>query len=259
MVDLAFPPYTYDNDLIRAARRDGRTRVRVYRLRDTVVVLGSGSRPEIELHLDACSADRVPILRRRGGGCAVVLDPGNVIVSVVVTGLPFGHHRRHFDILTSWLIAGLERIGVSGVGQAGICDLALGDRKVGGACLHRSRDLLYYSASLLVDPDVDKVTRYLKHPPREPTYRRGRSHRDFMGSLAPVAPDTAWHWSGDAVRAVSSMGAVTSGHPEQVAAHLRHALQPPDLPHPPASCTLHRLGPECPAEPRYYAKLNNAP
>ncbi len=200
MVDFAFPPYTYDDDLIRAARRDGQARVRVYRLRDTVVVLGSGSRPDVELHLDACHADRVPILRRRGGGCAVVLDPGNVIVSVVVTGLPFGHHRRHFDMLTSWLIAGLERIGVSGVRQAGICDLILGDRKVGGACLHRSR---------------------------EPTYRRGRSHHGFMGSLAAVAPDTACQWSGDTARVVSSMGAITSGDMEHVATRLRRELQPP--------------------------------
>ncbi|MCP4590875.1 MAG: hypothetical protein GY842_09020 [bacterium] len=205
MADSAFPPYAYDDDLIRATRRDDRTRVRVYRMTNTVVVLGSGSRAEVELQLESCHADHVPILRRRGGGCAVVLDPGNVIVSVVMTGLPFGHHRRHFDVLTSWLIAGLERIGFSGVSQAGICDLALGERKVGGACLHRSRDLLYYSTSLLIDPDLEKVTRYLRHPPREPGYRRGRSHRGFMGSLGPAV----------------------AGMAGRVATHLRHALQPP--------------------------------
>jgi lipoate-protein ligase A len=40
-----------------------------------------------------------------------------------------------------------------------------------------------YSATLLVDPDLDLVERYLAHPPREPEYRRGRPHRDFMGRL----------------------------------------------------------------------------
>ena len=88
----ALPRYDYEDDLVQAVRTDGKTRVRVYRLRDTVVVLGSGSRPELELNLDACREDRVPILRRRGGGCAVVLDPGNVIVTVTAAGLPFGHH-----------------------------------------------------------------------------------------------------------------------------------------------------------------------
>ena len=31
------------------------------------------------------------------------------------------------------------------------------------------------------------MERYLQHPPREPDYRRGRSHRDFMGDLATLA------------------------------------------------------------------------
>lgn len=187
-----FPLFGYDDDLIAAARADNRPRVRVYRLGGTVVVLGSGSRPDIEIDLDACRDDNVPVLRRRGGGCAVVLDPGNVIVSAVITNAPFGHHRRHFDLLTAWLIQGLNEVGVVGLCQAGICDLAMGDRKVGGACLHRNRDLLYYSASLLITPDLSRVMRYLKHPPREPQYRAGRSHEEFMGRLIEVlSPDSA--------------------------------------------------------------------
>jgi lipoate-protein ligase A len=220
MIACSLPRYSYDDDLIGAVRQDGRTRVRVYRLADTVAVLGSGSRPEAELNLDACRADAVPVLRRRGGGCAVVLDPGNVIVSVVASGLPFGRHRQHFDALSAWLVDGLTGVGVVGVEQAGICDLVVGDRKVGGACLHRCRDLLYYSASLLIDPDVAKVDRYLRHPPREPEYRRGRSHAAFMGSLVEVA-------GGDRSPQVrNGVGA------EQVATCLRRTLQPPELPRP---------------------------
>lgn len=208
-MDDAFPTYAYDDDLIAAARRDGRTRVRVYRLEVPVAVLGAGSRPAVELNLDACREDGLPILRRRGGGCAVLLDPGNVIVSVVAIGLPFGRHRACFDLLTAWLIDGLARIGIPGVRQAGVCDLTLSGMKVGGACLHRSRDRLYYSASLLVRPDRDAVTRYIAHPPREPDYRRGRDHAAFMGSLA------------------SAKGAVIEI--EQLALALRQALDPPEL------------------------------
>ena len=58
--------YAYDNDLLEAVRSDGKPRVRVYRLAGTAVVLGAGSRPEVELHLEACLADGVPVLRRRG-------------------------------------------------------------------------------------------------------------------------------------------------------------------------------------------------
>ena len=206
MVDDSFSPYAYDDDLIAAARRDGRTRVRVYRPTAPVVVLGAGSRAETELHVDACRADNVPILRRSGGGCAVLLDPGVVVVSVVATGMPFGQHRQFFNLLTDWLIGGLKAVGISGVVQRGVCDLAYNDRKVGGACLHRLRDTLYYSTSLLVDPDLDRVARCIKHPPREPDYRRGRRHEDFMGALNAARGNTA-----------------------RTAADLRRILKPPDL------------------------------
>ena len=139
MVDRSYPPYAYDDDLLEAARRDRQTRVRIYRLTDTVAVLGSGSRPEVELDLDACEEDNVPILRRRGGGCSVILDPGNVIVSVVATGQPFGRYRQAFDTLTDWLIDGLARCGMPGISQAGICDLVVGDKKVAGACAGEAR------------------------------------------------------------------------------------------------------------------------
>jgi lipoate-protein ligase A len=231
LADHAYPSYAYDDDLIEAARCDGQTRVRVYRLTDTVVVLGSGSRPEVELRLDACEADDVPILRRRGGGCSVVLDPGNVIVSVVATGQPFGRHRQQFDTLTAWLIGGLARSGMPGVRQAGTCDLVLGDKKVGGACLHRARDVLYYSVSLLVEPDIEKVNRYLKHPPREPEYRQGRSHCDFMGSLASfLAVNPSCGHTADEARTGHPTDAAIGDCAALVASRLRHALQPPKLP-----------------------------
>jgi len=212
MADPWFAPYDYDGDLIAAARADGRTRVRVYRLFDTVVILGSGSRPGLEVDLDACREDGVPVLKRLGGGCAVVIDPGGVIVSVAAAGLPFGGQKRFFDKLSSWLIDGLERIGFHGIEKAGICDLAKDGRKVAGACLYRSRDLLYYSASLLVNPDVGRVSRYLKHPPREPSYRAGKTHEEFMGSLSGVTDEYKM-----------TIGAA------EVAERLRRTLLVPDL------------------------------
>ena len=119
--------------------------------------------------------------------------------------------------MSAWLIDALTRIGITGIDQAGICDLVLGERKIGGACLHRRRDLLYYSASLLVNPDVRRAARYLKHPPREPDYRGGRPHTLFMGSLTALAGHQCSWMSRNGVGA------------QQVARRLRDALQPPDL------------------------------
>ena len=186
-------PYELEDDLLAAVRESGPARVRVYAVERPVVVLGRGSRPEVELELESCLADGIPLQRRRGGGCSVVLDPGNVLVAAALPAPGIGDNMRHFDRLCRWLIDGLAEIGVPGVERAGISDLVLGDRKVAGCCIYRRKDLLLYSAALLVEPDVALMERYLSHPPREPDYRRGRRHRDFVTRLgdvpgAPPAP-----------------------------------------------------------------------
>jgi len=147
-------------------------------------VLGRGSDPARELHIDACLVDSVPIFRRRGGGCAVVLDPGNLVIAAALPLPGLGGIRPAYDRITEWLIAALARSGITGVRREGISDFAREDRKLGGACIYRRRDLLFYSTTLLVEPDVDDIERYLAHPPREPHYRRGRAHREFMGALS---------------------------------------------------------------------------
>ena len=183
-VDLAIGAYDQDDDMLEAVRADGRPRVRVYPVREVAVVLGRGSKPEQEILAAPVLEDGVPVLRRRGGGCAVVLDRGNVVLSLVVPRPGFGGGRAEFAGISEWLIGALGRMGIQGVEQRGISDLAVGDRKVGGACVYRPLGLVYYSTTLLVDPDVELSERYLRHPPREPEYRRGRSHREFMGRLA---------------------------------------------------------------------------
>jgi len=184
-MDLSVAPYDRDDDLIVGVRRGLGGQVRVAVGPAPMVVLGRGSRPERELRLDRCFADAVPVRRRRGGGCAVVLDPGNIIVSLVLAAEGFGNSGRYLGGASRWLIDGLARAGLPGVEQRGICDLVLGQRKVGGACLYRARGLVYYSTTLLVDPRLDLITRYLCHPPREPDYRAGRAHVDFLGCLDP--------------------------------------------------------------------------
>jgi len=174
--------YARDEDLVAATLADGQARHRLYRHPDVAVVLGSGSKPERELHLQACEADGVQLLRRRGGGCAVVLDPGNLVLSAALAVQGIGDNRRHFRRLGDWLVDGLQRLGLS-VQQGGISDLVLDGRKVGGSCIYRTRGLLFYSTTLLLDPDVDRMERYLQHPPREPDYRQGRTHREFVGRL----------------------------------------------------------------------------
>ncbi|MBI5486976.1 MAG: hypothetical protein HY905_06560 [Deltaproteobacteria bacterium] len=209
--EAAVSRYDRDDDLTAAAR-DGAPRVRVYRPDAVSVVLGRGSRPELELCEADCAADAVPIRRRPGGGCAVVLDPGNVIVVAAIpqSGLP--RIRELFASFTGWMLRGLARVGLGDVRQADVSDLVARDRKVGGASIYRPQGAALYGVSLLVEPRLDLMERYLKHPPREPSYRRGRRHADFVGRLA----DEPGGWTA-----------------ERLAAALAEVLTPPSWEEPP--------------------------
>jgi len=176
--------WTADDDLVAAVARDGRPRVAIHRPDRPMVVLGRGSRPEVELDVEACLADGAPLRRRRGGGCAVVLDPGNVVVSAALGAEGIGGSRRWFDRFTRWILDGLGTVGIEGIRTAGVSDLVLGSRKVGGSAIWRSKGLVYFSTTLLAEAPLDLMQRWLAHPPREPGYRRGRSHRDFVDDLS---------------------------------------------------------------------------
>lgn len=176
-------PYDFDDDLMDSTRADGVPRVRVYEWEGVAVVIGRGGKSDLELIPENILADGVPVYKRPGGGCSVVLDPGNLIVSVALPVPGLSGIKTSFGLISHWVIDGLATCGVPDVRQEGVSDLVLGDRKIGGSCIYRTRGLLYYSTTLLVAPDFGLMDHYLQHPPREPEYRRGRRHADFTTSL----------------------------------------------------------------------------
>ncbi len=180
-----FPIHRFeaDKDLFDQVRKTGDPVLRIYRPDETMVVLGRSSKPDVELHVDRILLDDVPIYRRPGGGCSVVLDPGNVVVAVVLPAPGLTKTKEWYDRCTFWLIDALATMGMSGVRKAGISDLAIGDRKIAGSAVYRQKDVFYYAVTFLVDPDLELIPRYLAHPPIEPDYRQGREHLDFVVAL----------------------------------------------------------------------------
>ena len=166
--------------------------VRVEEAREVVVVLSRSRDPEREVFLGRCREDGVPVVVRPSGGGAVVLAPGVVAASVVAPAdprvrFPEPYFRRYCGAVAE----ALAGCGVAGLEIRGISDLALGERKVAGSSLRLWQGWVLFQVSVLVDPDVSLLERYLRAPSREPTYRRGRSHSEFVvtlrGAGLPVA------------------------------------------------------------------------
>jgi lipoate---protein ligase len=160
--------------------------VKVYEQMTTEVVRGPSSKPEKEINLRQCAADDVRIVERRGGGGTVVLSRG-VLVSVVVGERKPGLHARdYFNLVHDRMIFILSSCCTFKIERSGISDLACGSRKILGSSLYMGTRpyLYYYQSSLLVNPDISLFEKYLLYPPREPSYRRQRSHREFCTSLS---------------------------------------------------------------------------
>ncbi len=185
-------PYRRDELLLERSRRSGRAEIEIFRPASAEVVLGRGSKIDLELKPETCMDDGVKVRRRLGGGCAVVLDGGNLVLAVAIPLPGVGGVRKVFDALTDWVIDGLDRAGIPGVEKAGSSDLALKGKKVGGSCVYRAKDLFLYSTTLLFKPPTETAELWLAHPPREPDYREGRGHAEFMGSLDPDGDVETW-------------------------------------------------------------------
>ena len=169
--------------------------VRVEEAREVAVVLSRSRDPEREVYLSRCREDGVPVVVRPSGGGAVVLGPGVVAASLVAPAdprvrFPEPYFRRYCGVVAE----ALALCGVAALAIRGISDLALGDRKVAGSSLRLWQGWVLFQVSVLVDVDVSLIERYLRPPSREPAYRHGRPHRDFVVTLRDAGfPVTCAH------------------------------------------------------------------
>jgi lipoate-protein ligase A len=145
-----------------------------------VVVVGRGGRILEQVRSDACAADGVDVLRRCSGGGAVVLGPGCLNYSLVFSlevRPEWRDVRRSFREILNRMAKALG---------AAVCDpsdLVWQGRKVSGNSQRRTAGAILHHGTLLYGFDPGLAARYLLEPARQPEYRRGRTHTEFLGNL----------------------------------------------------------------------------
>ncbi|MFM7245589.1 MAG: biotin/lipoate A/B protein ligase family protein, partial [Planctomycetaceae bacterium] len=164
------------------------TGVRNWMACEPVLLFVSSTLPNAEVDADACRAAGVAVLRRPSGGLSVVLGPGCLMWTVVAAWPePTPTIGAIHDAILDPLCAALQAAGRDVV-RSGSSDLAIRSRgslrKISGNALRVSRGVVLYHGTLLDAFDLDLVGRVLRHPPREPDYRAGRPHADFLENLA---------------------------------------------------------------------------
>ncbi|MFN3191092.1 MAG: biotin/lipoate A/B protein ligase family protein [Aureliella sp.] len=160
--------------------------LRLWDARETFVVLGRGSKYSEEANVTACDQAGVEIFRRISGGATILAAKGCMFYAVCLSlkKRPSlrGVDQAHEFVMSRVLNATSQLNG--SVSIDGICDLVIGNRKTSGNALRISRDYLLYHGTLLLNMNLDLVSQFLNHPPREPGYRQKRSHADFLTNLA---------------------------------------------------------------------------
>jgi lipoate---protein ligase len=89
-----------------------------------------------------------------------------------------GAHQFVLDTMLS----GLRKL-VPEVARRGTSDLAMGERKFSGNSLRCKRTHLLYHGTLLYDFPLELIAACLRTAPRQPEYRAGRAHREFVANL----------------------------------------------------------------------------
>jgi len=171
-----------DEAMTRTAAADGGVVLRLWWGDGPTVVVGRSEDPERVADLEACRQLGVDIIRRPSGGGTVLQTPGVLNYSLTAPAPVLLDIRALFSVGTRLLIATLARLGVVADARA-VSDVAVADRKISGNAMAKRWGGVLLHGTLLYDLDMDLVERCLRHPPREPDYRRGRGHREFLTTL----------------------------------------------------------------------------
>lgn len=222
-LDLTLPTLAdnlaLDEALLLDAEAGGPEVLRLWHWRHVAVVLGAGGKVAEDVAVNQCRADNISLARRSSGGGTVLLGPGCFLYSLVLayTRAPgLNDVNASYRYILAQLAGALNDLA-PGVVQAGISDLAIAGRKFSGNSQQRKRSHLLHHGTILFAFDLDKISRYLFQPARQPDYRDHREHTAFLMNLPVEAPaltqrlQAHWQahepmisWPGDRVRALST-------------------------------------------------------
>ncbi|MBK9140693.1 MAG: lipoate--protein ligase family protein [Verrucomicrobia bacterium] len=160
--------------------------LRVWEPAEPFVVVGYGNAVAAEVNLAACAREGVPVLRRSSGGGTVVQMPGCLCYALILRverAAALAGIRETNRYILGRVAGALRSLVPWPIEWAGDTDLAIGNRKFAGNSQRRKRHAVLFHGSLLLRADLSQISRLLPQPSREPAYRAGRSHEEFLLNL----------------------------------------------------------------------------
>lgn len=167
--------------------------LRFWEAEEYFVVVGRACKVREDCLEEKCTRDYVKILRRISGGGTVLQGPGCVNYSAVLSYKSdngYSSIRSSYRNILGKISEAMQARGIN-VAFYPISDLALDGRKVSGNAQARKRKYFLHHGTFLYDFDLEKIPSYLKHPAKEPEYREGRPHKNFLTNIPISREDLA--------------------------------------------------------------------
>jgi lipoate-protein ligase A len=158
--------------------------------RETFVVVGYANKIASEVNVEACQKNGIPIFRRCSGGGTVLQSPGCLNYSLILKITEDGPCRNITS--ANQFIMERNRAAIASipssfsplnVSVSGHTDLAIAGRKFSGNSQRRKKNFLLFHGCFLLDSNLTLISKFLRMPTLQPSYRAGRDHDDFVTNL----------------------------------------------------------------------------
>ncbi len=150
------------------------------------VVVGYANKIMSEVNVAECEENKIPIQRRCTGGGTVLQGQGSLNYSLV---LKVSDYRPLQSIsATNQFILRRNQLALQPlldgrIELRGQTDLAIGEKKFSGNSQRRRKNYLLFHGTFLLNFDLALIEKFLLMPSKEPDYRGGRGHLQFLTNL----------------------------------------------------------------------------
>jgi lipoate-protein ligase A len=147
------------------------------------IVMGISTTPDQVINLPLAVEKKIPIIQRFSGGGTVIVDENTLFVTFI-----FQKNVHSFELFPKNILEWCFHIFKQALNIPTFAlienDFTLEGKKVGGNAQYIKKDRFLHHTSFLWD-FKDEAMDCLLHPPKEPSYREGRNHLEFITKLSP--------------------------------------------------------------------------
>ncbi|SGA00969.1 lipoate-protein ligase A [Chlamydia abortus] len=147
------------------------------------VVLGISRQPSEDLYISELRSDNIPIIKRYSGGGTVFIDNNSLFVTWIMNS----QHMAQSQDLMQWSY-GIYAPIFPETFALHENDYTLGEKKIAGNAQYIQKSRWVHHTTFLWDMDINKLSRYLPIPQKQPSYRKQRLHQDFLTTIRPWFP-----------------------------------------------------------------------